>query len=90
MEIEVQVSDEPASQFDPAKLDDKGQREWDEKADDCPYEAFKGTATVTWKNANSRAACMADHQMNMKRRRRWRKVHAARMRRGGFLTHDHT
>lgn len=83
VEIEVHVDGE-AIEFDPASLDDTGRKLLQKKVSGGTYTAFKGTATIAWKDAGARAACLAAHQESNWRRRRWRKVedYLARMRRG--------
>jgi len=71
--LEVHVSDTPL-EADLSLLDGTGRRNLRSHSNGLGYEAVAGTARISWKSDADREACLADHEQDEKRERRWQRV----------------
>lgn len=88
--IEVHVSDEPVDvNWD--LLDWRARKDLQTYAKDPGYRAVAGLANIAWKSEKDRADCIADHEHDNKRQRRWKRMEKSlkRMKAGEFPQFAH-
>ena len=89
--IEVHVSNEPID-VNWNLLDARGRKDLQSHAKHVQHEAVAGIAKISWKSVEDRVACIADHERDEKRRRRWSQMTETleRMKNGEFPQFAHT
>lgn len=72
-------------------LDGRGKKDLRNHTRDGQCEAVAGIAKIAWKSDEDRAACLADHENDEKRRQRWNKMRSSleRMKEGEFPQFAH-
>lgn len=88
--IEVHVSDEPI-EVNWKLLDKTGKKDLRTHENDGDHEPVAGVAKIAWKSEEDHAACIADHEHDEKRRRRWKNMTKSleRMKEGEFPQFAH-
>jgi hypothetical protein len=72
-------------------LDWRGQKDLRDYTENRDFEAVAGVAKIEWKSKDDRDACIADHEKETKRERRWSGVMQSmdRMKAGEFPQFAH-